>query len=322
MGRGVDRALEGALALSGPGVLTHEAILYRGLEGFLEAASPFLAQGVERGEPTMVAVCAPKIAALIGRVGRSPTITYVDMEEVGRNPMRIIPAWRDFVAANPDAAALRGIGEPVWAGRSADEVDECQRHEALVNLALADAPLHLLCPYDVDTLAADVVRSVGTTHPAVGPAGDVTPSARYRGEAAFDPAAPLSPSPRATLDIAFDRNSIVWARRYVGEMAARAGLDVDRTDDIVTAVNELMANSVEHGGGSGVLRSWVSGESLVFEVEDSGHVDDPLAGRVRPDSFGERGRGLWIVNQLVDLVQLRSAAGGTMVRAHVRVGAS
>jgi anti-sigma regulatory factor (Ser/Thr protein kinase) len=293
-------------------------MLYRGFAGFLDATSAFLTEAVERGEPAMVAVCAPKIAALVGRVGRTPTITYVDMEEVGRNPMRIIPAWRDFVAANPDATALRGIGEPVWAGRSPDEVDECHRHEALINLALADAPLHLLCPYDIDALAPGVVETVETTHPAVVAAGEVMPSARYRGEAAFDPAAPLSPS-RATLDIAFDRNSIAWARRYIGEMAARAGLDVDRTDDMVTAVNELMSNSIEHGGGSGMLRSWVAGESLVFEVEDGGHVNDPLAGRVRPDSFGERGRGLWMVNQLVDLVQLRSAPDATTIRVHVRV---
>jgi MEDS: MEthanogen/methylotroph, DcmR Sensory domain len=44
---------------------------------------------------------------------------------------------------------LRGIGEPLFATRSADELVECQRHEALLNLAFQDAPgFWLLCPYD------------------------------------------------------------------------------------------------------------------------------------------------------------------------------
>ena len=42
-----------------------------------------------------------------------------------------------------------------------------------------------------------------------------------------------------------------------------------------------------------------------------------LAGRVRhgPD---DHGHGLWLVNQVCDLVELRSGAAGTMVRMHMR----
>ena len=42
---------------------------------------------------------------------------------------------------------------------------------------------------------------------------------------------------------------------------------------------------------------------------------DPLAGRERPAGLGDAGRGLWIVNQLCDLVQVR----GGVVRLHVGV---
>jgi DcmR-like sensory protein len=36
-----------------------------------------------------------------------------------------------------------------WPGRSPEELREVIRHEALVNLALADIPVSVLCPYDV-----------------------------------------------------------------------------------------------------------------------------------------------------------------------------
>jgi anti-sigma regulatory factor (Ser/Thr protein kinase) len=50
------------------------------------------------------------------------------------------------------------------------------------------------------------------------------------------------------------------------------------------------------------------------EVRDRGWIDDPLAGRERPSDLRGGGRGLWIVNHLCDLVQVRSSASGSVVR--------
>ena len=52
------------------------------------------------------------------------------------------------------------------------------------------------------------------------------------------------------------------------------------------------------------------------EVSDEGVVDNPLAGRHQPEQEAPQGRGLWMVNQLCDLVQLRSGPQGTQVRIH------
>ena len=68
-------------------------------------------------------------------------VDFADMRELGRNPGRIIPAWRDFIAAHPRRrSGIRGIGEPIWAGRERDDVVECQLHEALLNLASPTSP--------------------------------------------------------------------------------------------------------------------------------------------------------------------------------------
>jgi anti-sigma regulatory factor (Ser/Thr protein kinase) len=87
-----------------------------------------------------------------------------------------------------------------------------------------------------------------------------------------------------------------------------------RATDLVLAVNELLTNSVRHGGGSGVLRIWQDDHTLVCEVRDRGRITDPLADRRRPDPGRTGGRGLWVANQLCDLVQLRSLDGENVVR--------
>jgi anti-sigma regulatory factor (Ser/Thr protein kinase) len=72
-----------------------------------------------------------------------------------------------------------------------------------------------------------------------------------------------------------------------------------------------------HGGGTGTLRLWRENGSLLAEVEDRGRIDRPLVGRLRPGIAQEGGRGLWLANQLCDLVQIRSGDAGTVVRLHV-----
>jgi anti-sigma regulatory factor (Ser/Thr protein kinase) len=53
---------------------------------------------------------------------------------------------------------------------------------------------------------------------------------------------------------------------------------------------------------------------VVVEFSDSGHLADPLTGRLVPSLEQEGGRGVYLVNQLCDLVQLRSSPQGTTVR--------
>ena len=82
-------------------------------------------------------------------------------------------------------------------------------------------------------------------------------------------------------------------------------------------VNEVATNSVRHGGGTGTLRMWEEGASLICEVRDRGQILDPLVGRRKPPGDRGSGLGLWLANQLCDLVQIRSFPTGTAVRLHV-----
>ena len=55
-------------------------------------------------------------------------------------------------------------------------------------------------------------------------------------------------------------------------------------------------------------------DAVVIEFSDAGHLADPLAGRLTPPLESPGGRGLYLVNQLCDLVQVRSGLEGTEVR--------
>ena len=86
----------------------------------------------------------------------------------------------------------------------------------------------------------------------------------------------------------------------------------------VLAVNEAAANALEYAEAPRSLRLWRQDCRVVAEVVARGRIDDPLAGMRRPDPRNVRGRGLWIVNQLCDLVQVRDDGVATAVRMHMR----
>jgi hypothetical protein len=79
----------------------------------------------------------------------------------------------------------------------------------------------------------------------------------------------------------------------------------------------VATNSLLHGGGRGVLRTWTHDGTFFCEVSDGGRIRDPLAGRALPSDLLDGGRGLWIVNHLCDLVQVRSSPAGSVVRLHM-----
>jgi anti-sigma regulatory factor (Ser/Thr protein kinase) len=310
--------------LSPHATFEHEAMFYEGPAGFLTGALPFIREGLEAEEPMLVAVPADRIAALRDELGSdADAVRFADMAVMGRNPGRIIPAWREFVAEQPGGRPMRGIGEPIWAGRSPAELVECQLHESLLNLAFADAEgFRLMCPYDVGGLDESVIHAACCSHPVLVSNGESQSSADYPEPyqllAGFE--APLPPPATSAKVLGFQRDALDQVRDAVTDFAVLNGLGAARLADLVLAVNEAAANSVRHGGGNGILRVWRDDDMLVCEIRDRGLVSDPLVGRRRPDPDQSGGWGVWIAHQVCDLVQLRSGADGTVLRLFMQTG--
>ncbi|HWO84150.1 MAG TPA: sensor histidine kinase [Solirubrobacterales bacterium] len=293
----------------------HEALLYDGPTEYLAGTVPFIQAGLDSGQRILIAV-GPEQAKWLRREldADAAAVRFVDMRKVGRNPASIIPLWREF--ADGEGGPARGIGESVWASRSDAALEECCRHESLINLAFERGPAwDLLCPYDAVTIGDDIMAKVAYSHPCLQREGRREPSATYEA----DPdcfAGELPPPVAAPETFAFDVTGLGEVRLRVAAAAERAGIGPGGVADLVTATSELAANSVMHGGGSGSLRLWSDEGRLLVDVEDRGRIEDPLVGRVRPEISQVGGRGLWMANELCDLVQIRSGEAGTTVRLH------
>lgn len=302
-----------------PHAFRHDALFYDGAEQFHAGVSAFIADAVDAGEPVLVVASADKIDRL-GKVASSDMVELADMAEVGRNPGRIIPAWRAFVDAHP-SATVRGVGEPIPPDRHADEIDEYQHLEALLNVAFAAADAFWLrCPYDVGALDHAVVEGARRTHPFVVEGDRDGASATYLGTdgvpAVLD--TPLPEPPDTAGGFTLRPGRLDQLRSFVRDRALAAGLGPRRADDLVLAVNEVASNSLLYAGGGADVRIWQD-RALVCEVHDTGVMTDPLIGRLIPGVEEHDTRGIWIVNQVCDFVQVRSSPdGGTVVRLHVR----
>jgi hypothetical protein len=298
----------------------HEAFFYRGDDEFIAGTLPFVRDGVEQGQPVLVAVIEPRLKLLRAALGDdADAVQFVDMGRLGANPAKIIPRWRRFISENASPSnPIRGIGEPIWSGRREEELVECQLHEALLNVAVdPDTPLWLSCPYDLDALGADVVAEAQRSHPTL--VGD---DAGYRGSTTYGGLHHVDeifrsglPEPSVTPDrIGFGAEGLADVRALVVRRAAEAGLSASRQRALAVAVLEFATHSVEHGGGEGVLRVWREPTTLLCEVSDRGYLDDPLVGRVHPDSGDDADRAVWLANEVCDLTQVRSTAEGTTFR--------
>ena len=263
----------------------HEALLYAGPDEFMAGTLPFLRDAVAAGEPTLVVLAAPKLAALREALnGDAEHVRFADMAEVGTNPARIIPAWQQFVAEHAGqgrrcAASASRSGRSA-ARRSWPSASATRRCSTCLQRSRLLAP----CPYDTTALSAAVIEEARRNHRFVS-AGGVEEVERelprHRGAGrAVRRAAPRSARRRRAPSV--DREALRRIRRFVDGHGAGLGLSGAKLSDLVLTVNELATNTVRHGGGEGTLSLWRAGDAVVCEVRDRGRIEDPLAGRVAP----------------------------------------
>ena len=117
----------------------------------------------------------------------SRRVSLADMTELGRNPARIIPAAQSFADEHP-GEHVYCLWEPAWPARSAAELREITRHEALCNVAFRRREMTIVCLYDTSRLPSGVIRDVERTHPViVSSSGYQRPSPSYLGPGQLPP---------------------------------------------------------------------------------------------------------------------------------------
>lgn len=331
------RGVESGVGATG---IRHEAFLYLGDIGFLSATRDFILAGLAADEDVLVILGEPRLTLLRGALGRAgKRVDLVDLADLGRNPARLIPAWQEHLEQGDERGrTVRGIVEPVRSDCSGPELAECMLHEELTNEAFpGPRSWRLRCLYEAAALDPATTDLVWQTHPMVVKGGLARPSTRFRptgvqpargaaggavaagavgsGGDLFAERLPDLGPPWS--EISFGPTNLGLVRAASAAAARAVRLGSERVDDLELAVHEVATNSVRHGGGRGTVRFWPDQGGLVCEVTDAGLVADRLVGRRRPALDLGGGRGLWLVNQLCDLVQLRSGPTGTTVRMYV-----
>jgi anti-sigma regulatory factor (Ser/Thr protein kinase) len=126
------------------------------------------------------------------------------------------------------------------------------------------------------------------------------------------------PAPPPDAQVLEYQTSLREIRQLVAGYSAGLGMDAERITNLVIAVGEITANTLRHTAAGGTFWVWHTGGEVICQVKDEGCIADPLAGRWRR-SPEEPGHGLWVVNQVCDLVEIRSSeAAGTVIRLHMR----
>jgi anti-sigma regulatory factor (Ser/Thr protein kinase) len=303
------------------GPFVHPALFYRTDEEYLAGLVPFVTDGVAAGHPVAVAVPGERLALLRAALGgTAEDITMIDMRRAGRNPGRIIVTVLRRFADTHTGMHVRIIGEPIWPGRTATEYPACVQHEALINHAFAGRDVTIVCPYDTGRLDEQVVADAHATHPEIWRTDHRHRSDRYAPDdvtARYNlPLDADAPRPLVTVT---QLDQLRAVRGLVLDRAGDLGLTATRLGDLELIVNELVVNSLVHGGGTAELRLWTADDHVVCEVSDPGRMTDPLAGRRPPAPGQQSGRGLLLVHGLADLVRTHTTDKGTTIRAYLHL---
>ena len=303
----------------------HDASLHRGRRRLVAAAADFVRSGLEAGEQVMV--CAPDdvLARLSGELatgGSQPTLV-----EHGRYPSRSVAHWIAFAdRCEATGQPARLLISPAYGHRPVAVRRQEQFADALVNMAVgADTDLWVRCSFDTDHLDADRTDEIEACHSLLEHEGAYEGSTGYAGlahvrhlfaERLVDPAGP------ARTFVVSRHSDLAAARTTIREETARAKLPAEDAEAVVLAVHEAALNALNHGGGTCHLCVWRTAARLVCEVRSVHRLRDPMAGHRLALLDDDHGRGLWLANQLCDLVEIRSGRWGTAVRISTWISAT
>ena len=226
--------------------LSHLAFPYLDTAEYLDQVVPFIAGGLAREEPVLVAAPEADLARIQAALGADAweAPPRPPWRNLRRNPARITLVLTAFAEQHP-GEPVRAVIEPMWPGRTGPEVAEVMRHEALINLALAAARAELLCPYRTSLLSPVLLDGLRRTHPVILAGDGRQPSQAYQRppDDARDTDLPAPPPHAHAHAYTSDLKAV---RAMVARYAEGAGLAPERRTDLVLAVGEIIANTLSH----------------------------------------------------------------------------
>lgn len=106
---------------------------------------------------------------------------------------------------------------------------------------------------------------------------------------------------------------IAELRHRVNDAARRVGLDADRADRYTFAVNEIVINAIQHGGGTAEVAVAAGAGSVTVTVIDRGPGWSSNIPTELPSPDRTHGRGLWLATRMCDDLTISSSSTGTKI---------
>ena len=299
----------------------HRALIYEDEADLLAATVPFVEEGLAAGERQLV-VTTPRNAEVLGRsLGRkADAVEFRDSHEWYVLPTHTLLGYQRYVE---EADTPR-----VPHRRRADPRRRVARPHQRLGPLRVHAQRRVRASAGVDHVPLRRPRASRPGHHrrAPHPSGGLRRTRVHgqRGVHRDDAAPPRARSGGAggahgghvERPIAGDLRGV---RDFVLERARDAGLSGKSLQDTCLAVQEVASNTLAHGARQGTLRTWIQDGELIFDVQDhvSGNGHPVIARLGTEPALLSDPRGLWMARLLCDLVEVRSSAGGLVVRLHV-----
>ena len=324
-------------ATAAPGQsFTHQALIYDTDAQFLTHVLDFTRTGLALAEPVFIST-TPRMTSLLRRAlgPQTARVEFAPAQGSHDSPAQTLLDYRDRSTAVP--GHTRVLSETFATTRARDQAGEWTRYEALLNLALATSGAWILCPYDSRHLPGHLLHSARLTHPYLSQAdsngnGTVASNGAMPSNPAYtDPhlvsascdIARWTPHPLGAADFPFHRtDQLARLRLFAAHHARAIGIGPEQVNALLVSVVEAAANTLCHGAGRGTCRIWNTSTELLCDITDpNGTLDPTVAGYLPPLLNRPDGRGLWIIRQLCDAVEIHTAGQGSTIRLHLTLPA-
>jgi hypothetical protein len=174
----------------------HHALFFVSDAELLQAAVPYLQEGLAAGDAVVLGCEGRKNRMLAGALDRDPRVGFLDRSDTYLRVPVAVAAYRRMVERQLAAGAsrVRLVGE-VDFGQDPATWSEWIRYESICNVALAPYPFWSVCAYDTRTLPEPLLDAGHRTHPHL-----LTPAGRRRNQRYVPPARFLRRSQTARPD--------------------------------------------------------------------------------------------------------------------------
>jgi anti-sigma regulatory factor (Ser/Thr protein kinase) len=293
---------------------SHDLLLHESDEELIEGTRAFVEQALDSGGHVIVHSSPSRVAMLERALGYPARLEYGLDQDLYASPTKTLFAYQRKLAQSAEPLELWATGT-VPLGANVKGHAAWRRYESLVNEVLSSYAFHGLCTYDMRSLPASTIAAARATHPCVSTGSGRTPSLEYQIPADFlnDPLAGVPTAPMRLPAMSMTLvgfQHLKHARHLVRESGvSSSALSRQTIESFVTAVNEVLVNSLAHTRRPVELALWVEPTRLVGRVVDDGPgMPDPLSGYRYPKPHGPK--GLWVARQLCSDIFVSNLRGG------------